>query len=179
MWSRPVARIFKKRVWSVRCVLQKGVLIVPNPAVSTFAYKNTTKSSAEMRHVNEMGGDQGIACTWESRGWQRSLLASWQSVCWFVFVQPTTPLMLGVYDSHPLLASQMIDHRRASLSKQHYMLPFHGTQQGLINSFNHSFYHDVTHVRKDTRLSPAFLYCKWWKAMLGPGNKARIIICTQ
>jgi len=141
-----------------------------------------------MRRVNEMGGDQGIACTWESRGWQRSLLASWQSVCWFVFVQPTTPLMLGVWQSHCAswthctcgkLASQMIDHRRASLSKQHYTLPFHGTQWGLINSFDHPFYHDVTHVRKDTSLSPAFLYCKWWKAMLGPGNKATIIICTQ
>ena len=153
--------------------------------VSTFAYKNITKSSAEMRRVNEMGGDQGIACTWESRGWQ-----SFMAVCLLVRVCSTnytinawcvwqSPSVSWTHCTCGKLASQMIDHCRASLSKQHYTLPFHGTQRGLINSFNHPFYHDVTHVRKDTRLSPAFLYCKWWKAMLGPGNKAKIIICTQ
>ena len=69
----------------------------------------------------------------------------------------------------------MIDHRRASLSKQHYTLPFHGTQQGLINSFNHSFYHDVTHVRKDTRLSPAFLSTSDGKLCWGQETKLGLL----
>ena len=33
---------------------------------------------------------------------------------------------------------------------------------------------DVTHVRKCTRPSPAFPYCKRWKAGRGPGNEANL-----
>ena len=32
------------------------------------------------------------------------------------------------------------------------------------NPFYHPFYPDVTHMRKDTIPSPAFPYCKRWKA---------------
>ena len=44
------------------------------------------------------------------------------------------------------------------------------------NPFYHPFYPDVTHVRKDTRPSPAFnfLYCKRWKAGRGLGTR---LIC--
>ena len=38
-----------------------------------------------------------------------------------------------------------------------------------LNLFYHPFYPDVNHVRKDTRPSPAFPYCKRWKAGRGLG----------
>ena len=40
-----------------------------------------------------------------------------------------------------------------------------------LNPFYHPFYSDVTHVRKDTRPSPALLYWKRWKAGWGLGMR--------
>ena len=43
--------------------------------------------------------------------------------------------------------------------------------QAQLNLFYHPFYPDITHVRKDTRPSPAFPYCKLWKAGRGLGTR--------
>ena len=40
-----------------------------------------------------------------------------------------------------------------------------------LNPFYHSFYPDVTRMRKDTRPSPVFPYCKWQKAGRGLGMR--------
>ena len=40
-----------------------------------------------------------------------------------------------------------------------------------LSAFYHPFYPDVTHMRKDTRPSPAFLYCKRRKAGWGLGTR--------
>jgi len=40
-----------------------------------------------------------------------------------------------------------------------------------LNHFYHPFYPDVTHVRKDTRPSPALPYWKRWKAGRGLGTR--------
>ena len=39
------------------------------------------------------------------------------------------------------------------------------------STFCHPFYPDVSHMREDSRPSPAFLYCKWWKAGCSLGTK--------
>ena len=39
--------------------------------------------------------------------------------------------------------------------------------------------HDVTHVRKCTRPSPAFPYCKRREAGWGPGNEANFVACFE
>ena len=44
-----------------------------------------------------------------------------------------------------------------------------------LNPFYHPFYPDVTHVRKDTRLSPLFRTARD-ERWAGPGNKARFYI---
>ena len=43
-----------------------------------------------------------------------------------------------------------------------------------LKSFYRLSTHDVTHVRKCTRLSPTLPYCKQWEAGGGPGNKASV-----
>ena len=45
-----------------------------------------------------------------------------------------------------------------------------------LNPFYHPFYPDITHVRKDTRPSPALLYCKRWKARKGLGAR---LLCSS
>ena len=47
------------------------------------------------------------------------------------------------------------------------------------NPFYHPFYPDVTHVRKDTRPSPAFPYCKRRKAEWGLGTRLSPMTITK
>ena len=42
------------------------------------------------------------------------------------------------------------------------------------NPFYHPFYPDVTHVRKDTRPSPAFSVLQATESWAGPGNEASV-----
>ena len=46
-----------------------------------------------------------------------------------------------------------------------------------LNPFYHPFYPDITHMRKDTRPSPAFAYCKRQKAGRGLGTRLEFIYC--
>ena len=43
--------------------------------------------------------------------------------------------------------------------------------------FYHPFYPDITHMRKDTRPSPAFPYCKRHKTGPGLGTRLEFIYC--
>ena len=78
-----------------------------------------------------------------------------------MFVQATTPLALGVYDSHPLPA-------RYTIRVIHYLclcfLLFLAVQ---LNPFHHPFCH---HLRKDTRPSPVFPYSSNGKLCKGGGG---------
>ena len=46
-------------------------------------------------------------------------------------------------------------------------------------SLYHPFYPDVTHVRKDTRPSPAFPYYKQWKAGWGLGMRLESLATSK
>ena len=74
-----------------------------------------------------------------------------------MYCQPTTSSMLGVYNSHPLLATCVVG----------YLVPFSSSCSSEPQSAHvqlSPFYHlstlDVTHVRKDTRPSAFFVQPK-------------------
>ena len=64
----------------------------------------------------------------------------------FVYFHLTTRSTLGVYDSHLPLARYM----------WLFLLFWAQCAHAQLNPFYHPFYPNVTHVRKDTRLSPLF-----------------------
>ena len=76
----------------------------------------------------------------------------------FAYFQQTTHSILCTTVSYPYVVSYLVPWLWCSWPSEPH------TQSEL---FYHLFCPDITHVRKDTRPSPTFLYSKWWKAGWG------------
>ena len=88
----------------------------------------------------------------------------------FMYFQPTTCSMLGVYNSRPLIARYMRYATRTLL----FFAVLGQCAHAQLNSFPHCFYPDITHMRKDTR---PFLTLPYWSDRKLGGAWEQDLVC--